>query len=516
MVSYVRNSVLFIILMINSFIFSGCSQDEEASPKFLITNAQVVDGTGSPTRLTSVRIEGERITAVGDLTPTSDETVIDATGLVLAPGFIDTHSHHDSHLFELPEALGAVSQGITTVVVGKDGDSQFPLGAFFDSLNVNSVAINVASYVGHNTLRRQVMEKDFQRPATDDEIDAMKQLVRQEMASGALGLSSGLEYDPGIYSEPSEVVALAQETADLGGRYSSHIRSEDREFWAAIEEVIQIGEATGMPVQISHLKLAMKSFLGQTTRLLNRLNQARDAGIQITADVYPYVYWQATMTVLFPERDFTNRATATFALEEIAPPDGIILSRYEPNPDYVGKTITEIAAMRDMDPVTTYMDLIAEVEKIEQETGTSVDESIIARSMDPADVAELMAWSHTNICSDGGLAGGHPRGFGTFTKILKRYVREEQRFSMEEAIYKMSGLAAAHMGISDRGVIREGTYADLVLFDPEQVSDRATFEEPQLASIGIEKVWVNGALVYTDGKPTGDHPGQVIRRSATP
>ena len=512
MVSSFRNPALVIIMILNSLIFSGCSQEEDAGTRFLITNAQVVDGTGSPSRLTSVRIEGERIIAVGDLTATPDETVIDATGLILAPGFIDSHSHHGSKLFELPDALGAVSQGITTVVVGKDGDSQFPLEAFFDSLNVRSVAINVASYVGHNTLRRRVMQEDYQRPATDNEIDTMKQLLRQEMAAGALGLSSGLEYDPGIYSDTSEVLALAQEAANLGGRYCSHIRSEDRHFWEAIEEIIQIGKATGMPVQISHLKLAMKSFLGQTSRLLDRLNQARDSGIQITADVYPYVYWQSTMTVLFPERDFTNRATATFALDEIAPPDGIILSRYEPNPDYVGKTITEIAALRDMDPVTTYMDLIAEVQKIERETGASVDESIIARSMDPEDVANLIAWSHTNICSDGGLAGGHPRGFGTFTRILGRYVREEQRFSMEDAVHKMSGLAAEHMGISDRGVIRVGAYADLVLFDPERVSDRATFEEPHLTSTGIEKVWVNGALVYTDGKPTGNHPGQVMRK----
>ena len=515
MISSIRNYVLITIIL-NSLLIFGCSQENDADTKFLITNAQVVDVTGTSPRLTSVRIAGARITAVGDLPAGPDETVIDGTGLVLAPGFIDTHSHHDSHLLEIPGALGAVSQGITTAVIGKDGDSQFPLQAFFDSLSTKPVAINVASYVGHNTLRRQVMQEDYKRPATDAEIDTMKQLLRREMASGALGLSSGLEYDPGIFSEPSEVLALAQEAANLGGRYSSHIRSEDRQFWEAIEEIIQIGQVTGMPVQISHLKLAMKSWLGQTKRLLDRLNQARDSGIQITADVYPYIYWQAGMTVLFPERDFTNRATATFALEEIALPDGIILSRFEPNPDYVGKTITEIAAMRGMDPITTYMDLIAEVQRIQQATGTSVDESIIARSMDPEDVAKLMAWSHTNICSDGSLAGGHPRGFGTFTRILRRYVREEQHLSMEDAVHKMSGLAAEHMGISDRGVIRVGAFADLVLFDAERVSDHATFENPHLPSTGIEKVWVNGTLVYTDGKPTGDYPGRVIHRGVTP
>ncbi len=515
MISSIRSCVL-ITMILNSLIIFGCSQENDTEKKFLVTNALVVDGTGTSPRLTSVRIEGERITAVGDLSAEPDETVIDGTGLVLAPGFIDTHSHHDFKLLDMPEALGAVSQGITTVVVGKDGSSQFPLKTFFDTLNTKPVAVNVASYVGHNTLRHQVMQEDHKRPATDAEIDTMKQLLRQEMASGALGLSSGLEYDPGIYSEPSEVLALAQESANLGGRYSSHIRSEDRHFWEAIEEIIQLGQATGMPVQISHLKLAMKSSLGQTKRLLDRLNQARESGIQITADVYPYVYWQSTMTVLFPERDFTNRATATFALEEIAPPDGIILSRYEPNPDYVGKTITEIAALRGTDPVTTYMDLIAEVQKIEQETGESVDESIVARSMDPEDVANLIAWPHTNICSDGALVGGHPRGFGTFTRILGRYVREEQHLSMEDAIHKMSGLSAEHMGISDRGVIRVGAYADLVLFDPERISDRATFEDPNLTSTGVEKVWVNGSLVYTDSKPTGDYPGQVIYGGITP
>ena len=483
----------------------------QAADSWVIVNAHLADGTGAPARAAAVRIRGDRIAAVGELSPTPGETVVDAQGFVLAPGFIDTHSHHDRGLVSHPEALALVSQGITTIVVGQDGGSRFPLAEFFRSLEASPVAVNVASYAGHNTLRRQVLGDDFRRTATPSEIAEMRRLLRQELVAGALGLSTGLEYDPGIYSETDEVIELAREAAAHGGRYISHLRSEDRYLWDAVEEIIRIGKEARIPVQISHMKLAMRSLWGETPRLLARLQQARAAGIDITADVYPYLYWQSTMTVLFPERDFNNRQSAEFALRELAPPEGLLIARFEPDTDYVGKTVAEVAALRQTDPVSTYMALIAEALVWEEKTGRSA-ESVIGTSMHPDDVARLISWPHSNFCTDGELAGRHPRGFGAFPRILGVYVREQGVLSLEEAVHKASGLAAEHVGIGDRGIIRPGAYADLVLFDPERILDRATPEDPQVPAVGIEKVWVNGAQVYVDGAPTGTHPGRVIRR----
>jgi len=296
-----------------------------------------------------------------------------------------------------------------------------------------------------------------------------------------------------------------------GARYISHMRSEDRAFWDALEEIIRIGREAGIPVQVSHMKLAMLSLWGQTGRLLARLDSARARGVDITADVYPYEYWQSTMTVLFPERDFTDRAAATFALEELAPPDGIIVSSFGPDPDYVGQTVSDIASLRGTDPVTTYMDLIAEALAWEDSTDRG-GEGIIARSMRMEDIASLYRWAHTNVSSDGSLRGRHPRGFGSFTRVLARMVRQDSVLTLEEAVHRMTGLAARHMGFADRGVIRVGAAADLVLFDPETVEDRATFEEPQRPSVGIDRVWVNGVVVYDSGAVTGATPGKVIRR----
>ncbi len=484
-------------------------------PTLVITNVRVIDGTGSPARVADVRIRGERIAEVGELTVRAREASHDGRGLTLTPGFIDTHSHHDRGLTDRRDALAAVSQGITTIVVGQDGGSPFPLTDFFRQVEDSGVAVNVASYAGHNTIRRRVMGDDFRRTATESEIDSMEQLLRPELEAGALGLSTGLEYDPGIYSTTEEVLELAKVAAEYGARYISHMRSEDRALWDAVEETIRIGREADLPVQISHMKLAMRSLWGEAGRLLARLEEARSQGVEITADVYPYLYWQSTMTVLFPERDFDNSESAAFALDELAPPEGLLIAQFEPDTSYVGMTVAQIADLRDIDPVTTYMALIAEARAWEEETGESA-ESVIGTSMDPDDVARLIAWPHSNFCTDGELAGRHPRGFGSFPRILGRYVREQGILSLEQAVHKASGLAAQHVGIADRGTIRPGAYADLVLFDPDRIIDRATPEDPQLPSIGIEHVWVNGIEVFTAGAPTGAHPGRVIQRSGLP
>jgi N-acyl-D-amino-acid deacylase len=483
-----------------------------ARPGFLITNANVIDGSGSPARRASVRVEGDRIAAVGELATRSGETVVDAHGLTLAPGFIDTHSHADDDLFEHPEALAVVSQGITTIIGGQDGGSPIPLARYLDSLQKSPGAVNVGMYVGHGSIRDSVMGEDFKRVATPAEVDRMKAMLASEMQAGAIGLSSGLEYDPGIYSDPSEVIALAKVAASFGGRYISHIRSEDYAFWKAIDEIITIGRQAKLPVQISHTKLAMRDLWGHADSLVRILDAARKSGVDITADVYPYLYWHSTLTVLFPKRDFENRTSAEFALTQTSTPGGLLLGHYEPNPSYAGKTVAEISKLRGTDSITTLIDLIRDSEAMRKRTGHS-SESVIGTSMVEPDVELIMKWPYTNLSTDGSLDGPHPRGYGAFPRFLRRYVRERKVMPLEEAVHRMTSLAAEHMGIKDRGRITPGMFADLVLFDPATVIDRATPAEPHLVSVGIARVWVNGAEVFADGKTTTARPGKVIRRA---
>jgi N-acyl-D-amino-acid deacylase len=480
----------------------------------LITNATLIDGTGTPARRASVRVVGDRVEAVGELAPRAGERVVDAGGLVLAPGFVDTHSHADGDLFEHRDALAAVSQGITTVVVGQDGGSPFPLADFYARVEREPPTVNVAAYAGHGTLRERVMGDDFRRAARPAEVDSMRALLRAELAAGALGLSTGLEYDPGIYSAREEVVTLAEEASAAGGRYISHVRSEDRNFWAAVDELIAIGREARLPVQLSHAKLAMRSLWGQADSLVRVLDRARAAGVDVTADVYPYTYWQSTLTVLFPERNFDDRVAATFALTEVSTPAGLLLGRFDPDSSYVGKTVADVARLRGTDSVTTLIALIRESLDMAKRTGRET-ESVIGTSMEERDVERILQWPHANVCSDGGLAGRHPRGFGTYPRVLGRYVRERKVLALEDAVRKMTSLAAAHVGISGRGVVRPGAYADLVLFDPATVLDRATPTDPQAVSTGIAGVWVNGREVYRGGTVTEERPGRVLRRAAS-
>jgi len=498
-------------------VLAGCSQEEastcvnEASG-FLITDVYVIDGSGSPAVSASVRISDGIISAVGTLDACEGEDVIDGGGQTLAPGFIDTHTHADSLILERPDALAAVSQGITTVIAGQDGGSHYPLADFFSKLEEIPATINLASYVGHNTLRSEVLGEDYRRVATEEEIAVMAEMLASELETGALGLATGLEYEPGIHSETTEVLALAHVAADVGGRYISHIRSEDRWFEDAIDEIILIGRETGMPVQISHIKLAMTRLWGSATETLARLDAARADGVNITADIYPYEFWQSTMMVLLPERDYTNRAAIEEVFEQIAPAEGIWMTRYEPNPDYVGKSLPEIAGLLETDAVGAFTHMAEAAERWEKEHGRSA-EMIIATSMKDSDIDALLLWPEMNICTDGGLQDLHPRGAGSYPRVLGHFARDKKLMPIETAVHKMSGLAAEHMGFTDRGLIKEGMIADLVLFDPDTVIDRATPEQPDALSEGIHSVWVGGELVYQDGATTDARPGKVIRRN---
>jgi N-acyl-D-amino-acid deacylase len=507
----------FLFTLILCVVLAGCGG---GGPSTLITGATVVDGTGQPRFEADVRIEGDRIAAVGELKRRPGETVIEAGGLVLAPGFIDTHSHVDYDIVEHRDAVSDISQGITTVITGQCGGSQLPLDEFFAGLEKKQPAVNIASFAGHGTIRDKVMGDDFARSASAEEIESMRALLIDDMEAGALGLSTGLEYDPGIYSTTDEIVELAKEVASHGGRYVSHIRSEDRRFWEAVDETLAIGRQAQVPVRISHLKLALRSLHGQTDKLLGILDQAREEGIEVTADIYPYTYWQSTLTVMFPDRDYEDRQAALFAVEELSSPEDMLIPDFEPDPSLAGKTLAEIAALRGTDPATTLMDLIREAEamRVEKKAKGEDDdiESIIAVSMKEADIERMMTWPQINFCTDGGLDGTHPRGFGSFPRVLGLYVRERQVMTLEQAVHKMTALAATSHGIPDRGRIEPGAFADLVLFDPETVADRATTEKPHARATGIENVWVNGHLVYEGGWGSGQRYGRVLRRQPSP
>ena len=505
-------------------LLTACGQTvSHDSPEFnwnggattLVRSATIFDGSGSPSFQGDIRFAESGIIEIGHLSPQNGETVINAEGLAIAPGFIDTHSHHVSGIFERPEVLGAVSQGVTTIIVGQDGGSHFPLTGFFEHFSESPLPVNIGSFVGHNTLRGIAMGHDSRREATQSEIAAMSELIEQEMAAGALGLSTGLEYDTGIYSTRDEVLALARTTHENGGRYFSHIRSEDRAVWEAIDEIIGIGEQTGIPVHVSHIKLAIKSSWGRADEVVNLLDAARSRGVKITAEVYPYTYWASSMTVLLPDRNFEDREAVRFALEQLAPADTIRLLYFAPNMQLVGSTVDQIAHAANEDSISTYIRLLSEAQIwLTENPDAQFAEYISAVSMNEADIVAFLQWPHTNITTDG-MNGGHPRGYGAFTRVLGKYIREDGHLSLEEGIRKMTSLSAANAGLERRGLIKKGYAADLVLFDPGEVIDQATLENSTKTSSGIVGVWTNGQKVFGDGALTGALPGQVLKNKPT-
>ena len=505
--------LLLVLAACSSQLERGGPEDGgEATGGFLIVGATVHDGGGGRGLPVSVRVQDGLIAEIGSLEPAPGEQVIDAAGQVLAPGFIDSHSHHDWGLLEELGALAAISQGITTIVVGQDGGSQAPLADFFAQLELTPAAVNVASFSGHNTLRAEVMGDDFARPASASEVAEMAIRLEEDLDAGALGLSTGLEYDPGAHSETSEIIELARVAHAVGGRYISHMRSEDRALFEAVDELIEIGRSTGIAVQATHLKLAMRGIQGRASELIQTLDRARAEGIDVTADVYPYTYWQSTIRVLFPDRDFEDQAAARFAVEELAAPSDIIVSDFEARPEYAGRSLADIARERGEDPARTLLELIA-IDDAARSGGDEPREAIIATSMAEDDIDTILSWPHASFCTDGGLRGAHPRGFGAFPRFFRRFVRERGVLTLEEAIRRATSQAAESLGLPDVGVIDVGRPADLVLFDAETIEDRATIESPHEVSVGVSKVWVSGDLVFDEGGVTSARPGRVIRRS---
>ena len=484
-----------------------------AQPATIITNIQLVDGTGKPAFKASVKIIGNKIVAIGDLKPNKTDQMIDGNGKILAPGFIDSHSHHFGDLNKNRAGLSTSSQGITTIVIGQDGNG-YPMDSLTKWMQTKPVVSNVATYTGQSSLREIAMgENDLYRNATAKEIDQMKSILASELKKGSLGLSTGLEYEASFYSSKQEVLDLAKVAAEHKGLYTSHLRSEDLHLDEAIEEIIEIGRQTKMPVQVSHIKIANKLNWGTANLILKKLDDARKEGINISADIYPYTFWNSTLRVLFPGKDFDNLASAEMATKQLFDPSASYLMQYAPIPSYKGKSVTEIGIERNESPAQALMSLIkiAEDFKNANPNYTGGVEAIAGKAMSEEDVKVFMAWPEAIICSDGN-AGGHPRGYGAFTRVLGKYVREEKVMPIEKAIYKMTGQSADFFGFKDRGRIAVGHYADLVLLDPATVKDQANIKNSKALSTGIEMVWVNGTLVYQAQKSTGKQPGVLIKR----
>src|SRR5262245_7264815 len=491
-----------VILLGLLAIFAQANRQPTAG--LLIKNAQLIDGTGSAARHTDVRVTGDSIAAIGEnLAVQPGERVIDAGGKVLAPGFIDMHSHADRGIDETPDASTQVMQGLTTAVVGQDGSSELPIADFYERMLRLKPAINYATAVGHGTVRKLVLGGDYKRAATAAEIETMKVLVDRGMRDGAVGLSSGLEYDPGFYSKTDELVALGSVVAKYGGYYSSHVRNENEGAFDSWREAIEIGRRNNIPVEISHIKLGVKPVWGRAAEGLKILEDARRDGVRVMADWYPYTYWQSSMYVLIETRDFENRAAWQKGLDDIGGAQNVLITNYRPDPSYNGKTLAQIAAARGKDAVTTAIEMM-------REAGPNT--GVIATSMSEDDLTTFIKSPLVLICSDGGLTGRHPRGYGTFPRVLGYYTRGLGALALPDAIAKMTGRSAAQLGFADRGVVAVGKKADLVVFDPATVVDRGVPGNAAQSPVGILYVVVNGQIVLDDGRMTTARPGLGLRR----
>lgn len=498
-------------------LFSASNRPERASSiavyvshtdgTIAITGATLIDGSGhTPVKDAVVIINGDSIVAVGRrgrVTIPPDAKVIDARGFVMAPGFIDTHNHSDRGFDQDPSAATQVSQGITTVAVGQDGGSEFPIGDYLNKLDSNPVALNVLTFVGHATLRTRAMGQDTNRHATEAEIQQMKQMVDQGMRDGAFGLSTGLEYETGKPATTEEVIALASVAGRYGGIYISHMRDEADKTLESISELIRIGREGHLPAQVSHIKLGTVAVWGRAREAVALINAARRRGQDVTADCYPYEAWNSTIRVLIPSGRHDDPNDVAKGLADVGGAQNITLVSCRAHPEFEFKTLEEIALQQNVSPVEMYM-------RIVRDGGAT----IVCHSMKEEDIRVFYQQPWTMVSSDGGIGSRHPRGAGTYPRVLGRFVHEQHWLSLTEAIRKMTSLPAWRLDLKDRGSIKTGYKADLVLFDPTTVIDRSTFQQPQLISDGIKAVFVNGVEVWREGRTTGNRPGRVIRHQS--
>ncbi|HEX6939756.1 MAG TPA: D-aminoacylase [Longimicrobiales bacterium] len=500
----------------------------------LIRGGVVVDGTGAAAYRADVAVRGDRIAKVSTepIAPEAARIVLDARGLVVAPGFIDVHAHIEG-LHRRPLAESVLRQGVTSVAYAPDGRMPWPLGEYVVTLREVGHAPNVAFFAGHNTIREEVMGTEDRAP-TPAELERMQAMVARAMEEGAIGLSTGLRYVPGTYAETEEIIALAKVAARYGGIYISHIRDEGAGSVEAVAEVIRIAREAGIPAQISHHKLMGRAQWGQSVRTLGLVDAARAEGLDITLDQYPYTATSTGTGVLFPSwalaggtealrkrlEDPETRAAIVAGikatiLEERGGGDlsRIQLARVPFHPEWEGKTFADIAKERGRAPT---LDFAAELAiEIQTQGGASGVWHVVSEE----DVRRILTHPWTMISSDGALGAlgaghPHPRGYGAFPRVFARYVREQGVLSLEEAVRKMTSLPAWRIGQPERGRIAEGFYADITVFDPEQIEDRATFVDPHRFSVGVVHVLVNGEPVLRDRSLTGARPGRVLTLGA--
>ncbi len=521
-----RTKLLSIILILITALPVSAQQAYD----IVIANARILDGTGNPWYYADVGISGDRIVAVGNLDGARAARTIDADGLYLTPGFIDVHSHSAGGLSsqELSHGQPLLAQGITTVVANPDGGGPTDLRSQQEALLEDGLGVNVAQLVPHGSIRGEVIGMEDREP-TAPELDRMKGLVRRGMEQGAFGLSSGLYYAPGSYSRTEEVIELARVAGEFGGIYTSHIRDEadyNIGVVGAVDEVIRVSREGGLPGVVTHIKALGPRVWGYSQALIRRIEQARAEGLEVYADQYPYEASGTSVTgALIPRwaqvggreellrrlNDETERVRVrSDVIENLDRRGGAGLlqfRRYAPDPSIEGKTLEGVANERTMHPADLATELLKE--------GNA---GLVSFNMDSDDVQALMRQPWTMTSSDGGLGPmgegvPHPRNYGTFPRKIRKYALEEGVVSLEGAVRSMTSLPASVFRMKDRGQIREGAIADVVVFDPATIRDRAEYQQPHQLSEGMRYVFVNGVLAVDDGEFTGTLNGRMLSRS---
>jgi N-acyl-D-amino-acid deacylase len=527
---------LLLIIAIALMVLPSFGHRHRAAPSaadfdLVITRSRIIDGTGNPWFDADLAIKNGRIAEIGRIDPARAARVIDAHGRIVAPGFIDVHAHIESGIEARPEAENFLRMGVTSVITGNCGGSALPLGEWFAQRESSRVSINIGSLVGHNAVRRLGMQGDFDRPPTPEELQRMRELVEQAMRDGAVGLSTGLIYIPGTYAKTDEIVELAKVAAKAGGLYATHMRNEGEKVEQAIKESLEVGAEAGCPVEISHFKVSSKKRWGASEATVRMVEEARGRGQQVTVDQYLYTASSTNIGTLFPpwlfdggrektsERlsDPPTRERVKGEMIEDARRRGFIdfsfayVANHRPNPSFNGKSITEITKM------------VRQKTGFEEESEQAIEillaggAQMIYHTMSELDVERIFRQPFTMVASDSGVLDPsndsvpHPRGFGNNARALGRYVREKRLVGWEEAVRKMTSLPAQTFSLWDRGLLRPGMAADVVIFDEKTVSDRATFEQPKQFAAGIEYVLVNGEVVIERGTHTGARPGRILR-----
>ena len=496
----------------------------------VIRHGRLIDGTGRPAYAGDVAVRDGLIAAVGQFAGTG-RTEIDAAGRIVAPGFIDVHTHTED-IAEVPEAENFIRMGVTTLVAGNCGSSRVDVGAFFRELTAKPVAVNMATLVGHNTVRFQVMGGSFARPPTDAELRQMGDLVERAMREGALGLSTGLIYLPGTFAKTEEIIALAKVAAAHGGIYTSHLRYENYRIREALDETIRVAREAHLPAEVSHLKLSGPNAWGQAAEILSSLDQARASGLTLTHDLYAYTASSTSLGTPIPaeareggperfrqrladpaeKAKIVTEMKATLQRSQRGDYTYAVIASCQADPRLNGKTVPQAAKL--LRGADTLGDQIETILDLEARGGATA----VFHGMSEADLKIFLAHPLTMIASDSGVRRfgedvPHPRGYGNNARILGRYVREQHVLSLEDAIRKMTSLPARTFHLAGRGELRAGCVADLVVFDPATVSDPSTYDDPHHYATGFSDVLVNGVPVIRAGARTGARPGRPVRLS---